>query len=910
MNGVHMKVFYKILLIALPLIILPALLVGFAAYHVADRANESAMRNLLQFGLREAIKTAAHLEAGAGTNLQVQGPIRRGKVPKGLAEALQEIRFGASGYILALDSRGVIRSCPDSALIGRNVSTEPWFRRMVSKGGGQLRFTWEGELRQAAFRFHQPLNWYLISSDSDAELTSGINRLGIYTLEFLAASLVLATLALLFLARWLTAPLNALSMEIEKIRQGDLEAHITITTGDEFGVLAGVFNGMAAQLREIFETLEERVAARTQQLETVAKLSGRLSAILDFDSLLKEVVHQIKTRFHYAHVHIYILDEKRRQLVKDPACSQSEAVPPDALGSLPGLVAQAVDQFEIVGVDDVRGAPACTPERLPPETRAEMAVPILMGKRVIGVLDVHSDRVAGLDEGDAGLLRSLANQMAIAFTNAGLFEQTVRAKEEAEVANQAKSEFLANMSHELRTPLNAILGYAQILEMRQDLSPSHQAEAVSAIRDSGRHLLTLINDILDVSMIEARRLELRPADMELPSFLRGVAEIIAMRAEEKGLRFIWDPPPLMPRAVRIDEVRLRQVLLNLLGNAVKFTDEGTVSFQVTRQGEISPLEDASAGIRLKFEVTDTGSGIAAEQLERIFLPFEQVGAARFRTEGSGLGLAISQELVQAMGGRIQVQSESGRGSVFWFELDMPVVMQPCLEAANREADIIGYRNSDRMRILVVDDIQHNRAVLVSMLSSLGFELFEAADGSQAVVQAGALHPDLILMDLHMPVMTGHEATRRIRAVAELADCVIVGVSASVSEQDEQESRLAGCDDFIHKPVEMKRLLQVIGDRLHLEWVYREPPTAARPSQEAEDRPPAAPLRVPPPERLRVLHELALMGNMQKIQAWAADLKTQTNLHHPFADRLLQLAGSFRTKALLELVEHYLEGVES
>jgi PAS domain S-box-containing protein len=492
----------------------------------------------------------------------------------------------------------------------------------------------------------------------------------------------------------------------------------------------------------------------------------------------------------------------------------------------------------------------------------------------------------------------------------------------AEAASQAKSAFLAQMSHELRTPLNAILGYAQILQ-RRPLEPE-VIDALNTVQRSGKHLLTLVNDILDIARIEAGKMKLSPAPIHFPNFLDHIASIVRARAEAKGLAFAFEKLNALPAGVQADETRLRQILLNLLDNAVKFTDEGQVTLRVSsKKYEIgskereqptepllptphSPLPTPYSLLPtpyslLRFEVQDTGIGIPPDQWERIFQPFEQVEDVSRPSKGTGLGLAISRQLVRLMGSELHVHSELGRGSTFWFEVALPVTEVAREAARPLERGITGYKGP-RRAVLVVDDIPSNRAVLVDLLAPLGFDVIEAADGQQALHLARELHPDLILMDRWMPVLDGFEATRQLRQIPELARVPTIAISASVLEQNQAQSREAGINAFLPKPVNWVRLAALLEEYLRLEWEYEE-------ETETRDREEGEAVLVPPPpqEELAILLDLAMRGNMQAIRERADYLEQADEKLGPFVVKLRQLAKDFEDKAILALVRRYMEG---
>lgn len=434
-------------------------------------------------------------------------------------------------------------------------------------------------------------------------------------------------------------------------------------------------------------------------------------------------------------------------------------------------------------------------------------------------------------------------------------EELTKAKEVVDAATRAKSAFIANMSHEIRTPMNAILGFSQLLQREAGLPPQ-QRHYLENIDKAGAHLLELIEGVLDMSKIEAGRITLRPAEINLHAMLRDVEQMFRLRAEAKGLRFAVELADDLPQVVKLDEGRLRQVLINLLGNAVKFTAEGSITL---RAGFVNGNGDE---VRLEFEVEDTGVGIAPEDSGRLFRAFEQARAGLEAEGGTGLGLAISREIVRMMRGDISVSGQPGQGSLFRFSVLALKSDQPPLPAAREMRRVKAVKGGRVYRVLVADDAALNRHLLTVLLRKLGFETIEAANGQEAVEAVRAWRPDLIIMDIRMPVMNGIVAMRLIRSTEETRDVPIVAVTASAFANDREEIMDAGADAFLSKPCDEAELLELIGNLLKLEYEYEAAGEAVTP----EAAPPAAGalsgdvLSRLPRELVRKLHDAANEGD--------------------------------------------------
>jgi PAS domain S-box-containing protein len=486
------------------------------------------------------------------------------------------------------------------------------------------------------------------------------------------------------------------------------------------------------------------------------------------------------------------------------------------------------------------------------QARAYITVPIFCGSNLWGLLAIYQNSSPRhWKTAEINIAVQIGNQLGVALQQAELLEQTQRqsaalqqAVYAADAANRAKSEFLANMSHELRTPLNAILGFTQVMSRDSSLSTKHQ-QHLGIINRAGEHLLDLINDVLEMSKIEAGRIGLNEACFGLIRLLESLEEMFRFKAEAKGLQLIVEIAPDIPQYVKTDEGKLRSCLINLLGNAIKFTEQGSVTLRVSRSDK-TPIANQNGQLTpdsylptpdsffLQFEVEDTGSGIASEEIDLLFEPFGQTETGRKSQQGTGLGLPITRKFVQLMRGDISVSSIVGQGSTFTFDIQVSGADVTAVSTPVSPRKAIGLAPHQlEYRILVVDDRFESRLVLVTLFTSIGFAVREAENGREAIAVWESWQPHLIFMDMRMPVMDGYEATKYIKARKQESqqtqenlsshnpNTVIIALTASAFEDDQQMVLSAGCDDFVGKPFREEVLLEKVSQHLNITYVYEE-----------------------------------------------------------------------------------------
>jgi signal transduction histidine kinase/CheY-like chemotaxis protein/PAS domain-containing protein len=545
------------------------------------------------------------------------------------------------------------------------------------------------------------------------------------------------------------------------------------------------------------------------------------------------------------------------------------------------------------------------------QTKAYLTVPIYLGNFLWGILvSYQNSHSRNWQVSEINLVMHISTQLGVALQQAELFNQTQKqstdlekARDAAETANLAKSEFLTNISHELRTPLNAILGFTQV--MSHDVSNPKHREYINIIDRSGQHLLKLINDVLEMSKIEAGRHRLNPSEFDFHHLLDSLYEMLLLKAQIKHLSLTFNVASDVPQYLKTDEGKLRQVLLNLLGNAIKFTSSGQVILRVKRADEERADDLPASTLFLNFEVEDTGLGIAPDEIADLFTPFVQTYAGQQSSEGTGLGLAISQKYVQLMGGTITVDSIPNQGSCFRFKIVATLAEAPAFEPVCPARRVISLEpEQPTYRILIVEDHWESRQLLVELLHPVGFEVQIATNGEEGIHAWRHWQPHLILMDIRMPVMDGYQATQQIRALAQEQCPIIIAITSNAFEEDRVSILSIGCNDFISKPFQEEVIFAKLAEHLGVRYVYensgnsviKHTIVASQKHQFIVES-----LAVMPRTWMVQLHQAAVQGRDTLILELAGHIPMT---HTELRQEIESLARSFQFEEIINLISSY------
>ncbi|WP_341528693.1 response regulator [Nostoc sp. UHCC 0302] len=741
------------------------------------------------------------------------------------------------------------------------------------------------------------LDWLIVAVIPESDFMEQIHANTRITILLCIAAFLVAIEIGILTARWIIKPIQQLNILAKKIADGEWEQTTEIKRSDEVGDLAKSFNIMAKQLKELFTALQVKHGEMKVLNEELCKSQSRLTQFLEAMSVGVFITDSQGKPYYTNQIGQQILGqgavtsasgEQLSEVYQAYVAGGDQLYPSDRLPIIRALQGESakVDDIEIRRFDKIIPIEALGKPIYDESGNIAFAIAtffdISQRQEVENLLAEYNRNLEAQVKKRTEEFQQVIEQLQI--TQEELIRSqkiAAQGQQAAEQANRAKSEFLANMSHELRTPLNAILGFTQIMSQDGSLS-NEQQENLLIINRAGEHLLNLINDILEMSKIEAGRITLNLISFNLIHLLENLEEMLRLRAASKNLQLVFEYAQNIPEYIETDQSKLRQVLLNLLGNAIKFTDTGKVTLRVrmgtgdtslreaapttssvhrwelgtgkesnlsrqsAQRGEPSEvlsrgslrsdfsLHAAGSPIAiipypqsLIFEVLDTGCGIASSEIDLLFKAFEQTESGRKSQQGTGLGLAISRRYVQLMGGDITVSSTLGVGSTFAFDIQIGLACPREIPKNQSRFQILGLAQAQKKyRILVVDDARESRLLLVKILTSMGFEAKQAKDGVEAIANWESWQPHLIFMDMRMPVMDGYEATKEIKArekgKEQISNCntIIIALTASAFEEERQKILSIGCDDFIRKPFTQEVLLEKLSEHLDVKYATR------------------------------------------------------------------------------------------